>query len=213
MKGFDLSGVGTRVSDKLKNIDFDDAAIGDDMIDWQISGQSDEMQRSLGSLQFALSLAIFLVYIIMASTFESVLHPFVILFSVPLAVIGVIFALAALSTPLSVVVLIGAIVLSGVVVNNAIVLVDTINRLRETGLSRTEAIIAASKLRLRPILITTLTTALGLLPLALGYGEGSEIQQPLAVTIIAGLTTSTLLTLIFIPLLYKLFTERLERQA
>ena len=157
-----------------------------DGVNWEMAGQSREMDRSLSSLQMALGLAIFLVYVIMASTFESILHPFVILVSVPLAVVGVVAALAVFTTPVSVVVLIGSIVLAGVVVNNAIVLVDTINRLRADGRSRVDAIAEASSLRLRPILITTTTTVLGLLPLAFGFGEGAEVQQPLALTIIAG---------------------------
>ena len=127
-------------------------------------------------MQLALGLAIFLVYVIMASTFESVLHPFVILLSVPLALVGVVCALFVTSTAISVVVLIGAIVLSGVVVNNAIVLVDTINQQRANGLSRLDAIKAGASLRLRPILITTLTTVLGLMPLH--WDSGGQIQRP-----------------------------------
>ena len=113
--------------------------------------------------------------------------------------------------PISVISLIGTIVLSGVVVNNAIVLVDTINRKRADGLDKDTAIFEAAKLRLRPIAITTLTTVLGLLPLALGYGEGAEIQQPLAWTIIAGLLSSTILTLVIIPIVYKVLTQLFER--
>jgi len=206
MDGFDLSGASERIEQALEGIDQDE-------IIWEISGQSDEMKRSTTSLQFALSLAIFLVYVIMASAFESILHPFVILFSVPLAIIGVVLGLWSLNIPVSVIVLIGTIVLSGVVVNNAIVLVDTINRKRSQGLARKEAIYEAARLRLRPILITTLTTALGLLPLALGIGEGSEIQQPLALTIITGLLSSTILTLIIIPIIYLQVTERLETKS
>ncbi len=173
----------------------------------EVAGQSREMQRSMGSLAFALGLAVFLVYAIMASTFESLLHPFVILFSLPLAVVGVTAVLAPFGTPLSVVVLIGVIVLAGVVVNNAIVLVDTVNRLRAAGQPRDAALRQAGRLRLRPILITTATTVLGLLPLALGWGEGAEIQKPLARTLIGGLTSSTLLTLLVIPVVY----QRIER--
>ena len=107
----------------------------------------------------------------------------------------------------------GVISLAGVVVNNAIVLVDTINRKRDAGDTKIEATLAAARLRIRPILITTLTTALGLFPLALGFGEGSEIQQPLAITIIAGLLSSTVLTLLIIPSVYLLFTSTLERRS
>jgi len=200
--GFDLAGAAYDIQGALN---------AEGLNEFDISGQSEEMSRSMASMGFALALAIFLVYVIMASSFESLLHPIVILASVPLASIGAILALSALNIPISVVVLIGAIVLSGVVVNNAIVLVDTINRLRSDGLNRLEATIAASKLRLRPILITTLTTALGLLPLALGFGSGAEIQQPLAVTIIAGLLSATILTLVVIPSVYLVLTQKLER--
>ena len=127
--------------------------------------------------------------------------------------IGVVLALWFLELPLSVVVLIGLIVLAGVVVNNAIVLVDTINRKRAGGMDIVKATQAAAELRLRPILITTLTTALGLFPLALGYGDGAEIQQPLALTIIAGLMSSTILTLVVIPSLYIVLTRHSERNV
>ena len=203
MEGFDLSGATEDVQALLDTLD--------DTIQWEFAGQSKEMGESLQSMQFALALAIFLVYVIMASAFESILHPFVILFSVPLAIVGVIGGLWLLNMPISVISLIGTIVLAGVVVNNAIVLVDTINRKRAEGLDKDTAIAEASKLRLRPIAITTLTTVLGLLPLALGYGEGAEIQQPLAWTIIAGLLSSTLLTLVVIPIVYKLLTQVFER--
>ena len=202
--GFDVSGQAQKVAERMQSVELSG-------VQWEMAGQSREMSRSLSSLQMALGLAIFLVYVIMASTFESILHPFVILVSVPLAVVGVVAALAVLNTPVSVVVLIGSIVLAGVVVNNAIVLVDTINRLRARGRSRVDAIAEASTLRLRPILITTTTTVLGLLPLAFGLGEGAEVQQPLALTIIAGLSSSTLLTLGVIPVVYLVLTRMLER--
>jgi multidrug efflux pump subunit AcrB len=161
------------------------------------------MQASLSSLRFALLLAVFLVYIIMASLFESVRQPLVILIAVPLALVGVVAGLWATGTAVSVVVLIGGIVLAGVVVNNAIVLVDYANQLRQRGLSITEALLEAGVVRLRPILISTLTTVLGLLPMAFSGGEGSEIRQPLALTIIAGLLSATVLTLVVIPVLYR----------
>jgi len=206
IEGFDLSGQARAIATAVAQLDLDG-------VEWSLAGQNQEMERSLTSLQLALALAVFLVYVIMASTFESVVHPFVILGSVPLALVGVVGALWLVETPVSVVVLIGAIVLAGVVVNNAIVLVDTINRRRARGLSRRDAIHAASVLRLRPILITTTTTVLGLLPLALGAGEGAEIQQPLAITVIAGLSSSTLLTLVVIPVVYLALTRILERRG
>jgi hydrophobic/amphiphilic exporter-1 (mainly G- bacteria), HAE1 family len=205
LEGFDISGQAADIRAAM-------AGLAMEGVEWEIAGQNREMTRSINSLLLALGLAVFLVYVIMASTFESTLHPFVILFSVPLALIGVVAALWLSDTPVSVVVFIGAIVLAGVVVNNAIVLVDTINRLRQRGMERVEAIHEGARLRLRPILITTLTTVLGLLPLSIGLGEGAEVQQPLALTIIAGLTSSTLLTLVVIPVVYQALTRLLERR-
>ncbi|MCO7226927.1 efflux RND transporter permease subunit [Pleionea sp. CnH1-48] len=177
-------------------------------VEVRVTGQNEEMQVSFNSLKFALALAIFLVYLVMASQFESLLHPFVILFSVPLALVGAIFALYLTGSTISVVVFIGLIMLAGIVVNNAIVLIDRINQLRETGMAKLEAIKSAGQARLRPIVMTTLTTTLGMLPLALGIGEGAEIRAPMAITVIGGLLISTLLTLIVIPVLYSLFDRR-----
>jgi len=206
LEGFDLAGTGSRIRSALFEVEWPEG------YSFELAGQSREMQQSLTSLRFALLLSVFLVYAIMAGTFEHLLHPLVILGSLPLAVVGVVAVLWPLGVPLSVVVLIGFIVLAGVVVNNAIVFVDAINRRRQLdGLSRLEAIRVAGRIRLRPILITTSTTVLGLLPLAMGFGEGSEIQRPLAITIIAGLTSSTLLTLLVIPVLYDQVVERFER--
>jgi HAE1 family hydrophobic/amphiphilic exporter-1 len=174
----------------------------------KITGESEEMEASFRSLMFALGLAIFLVYLVMASQFESLLHPFVILFSVPLAAVGVALALWLTDTRLSVIVFIGLIMLAGIVVNNAIVLVDLINQLRERGADRLSAIREAASLRLRPIMMTTLTTVLGLLPMAMGLGEGSEMRTPMAVTVIGGLLTSTLLTLVVVPVMYALLDRR-----
>lgn len=171
-------------------------------------GQNRELETSYNSQIFALSLAIFLVYVVMACQFESLLHPGLVMFSVPLAFIGVVYALEFMSIPLSVVVFIGGITLAGIVVNNAIVLVDYINQLRARGLVKREAVIEAGKVRLRPILMTTLTTVLGLLPMALYSGEGAEIRQPMAITIIAGLLSSTILTLVIVPTVYDLFGGR-----
>jgi len=176
-----------------------------------IAGQNEEWERSRGSLFLALGLSIFLVYVIMAAQFESLLQPLVILFTIPLAFFGSVLALYFLGISLSVVVFLGAIMLAGIVVNNAIVLVDYINLLRGRGLSREEAIVTAGSVRLRPILMTTATTVLGLLPMALGVGDGAEIRTPMAITVIAGLITSTALTLLVIPAIYALFDRASER--
>jgi HAE1 family hydrophobic/amphiphilic exporter-1 len=174
----------------------------------QITGQNREMTTSFRSLRFALLLAIFLVYLIMASQFESFLHPFVILFTIPLALVGAVLGLYITASTVSVVVLIGLILLAGIVVNNAIVLIDLINKLRAEGTKKTEAIIQGGLSRLRPIMMTTLTTTLALLPLALGIGEGAEIRAPMAITVIGGLTVSTLLTLVVIPVVYSVLDRK-----
>ena len=174
----------------------------------KVAGQSEEMENSFQSLQFALALAIFLVYLVMASQFESLLHPLLILFTVPLACAGSIYGLYLSGTNISVVVFIGLIMLAGIVVNNAIVLIDRINQLRASGQEKTAAIIEAAQSRLRPILMTTLTTSLGLLPMAMGLGEGAEIRIPMAITVIYGLLFATLLTLFFIPVIYSLFDRK-----
>jgi hydrophobic/amphiphilic exporter-1 (mainly G- bacteria), HAE1 family len=208
LDGLDLSGRADAISATLGALDLGG-------VEWEVAGQNREMQRSQQSLELALALAVFLVYVIMASTFESVVHPFVILFTLPLALIGVAPTLLVANTPISVVVFIGAIVLAGVVVNNAIVLVDAINQNRAGAegppMDIDDAIRTAARQRLRPILITTLTTVLGLLPLAMGLGEGAEVQRPLALTIIAGLSSSTLLTLLVIPALYRVVARAVER--
>jgi HAE1 family hydrophobic/amphiphilic exporter-1 len=158
-------------------------------------------------MQFALLLAVFLVYLVMASQFESLVQPFVIMFAIPFAAIGVALALYLTNLVLNVVVLIGAVVLAGIVVNNSIVLIDYTNQLRRTGASVGEALRNACAVRLRPILMTTTTTVLGLLPMAWDWGEGAELRVPLAVTIIGGLLTSTLLTLVIVPVLYSVVTR------
>ncbi|MDH3435353.1 MAG: efflux RND transporter permease subunit, partial [Gammaproteobacteria bacterium] len=173
-----------------------------------VSGQSEEMQASFQSMQFALALAIFLVYLVMASQFESLIHPFVILFTIPLALVGAVLALFVTGTTINIVALIGVIMLAGIVVNNAIVLVDLINQLRAHGKQRLDAIMEAGSARLRPILMTSLTTALGLLPMAIGFGEGSEVRAPMAITVIGGLLVSTFLTLLVIPVVYSLMDRR-----
>jgi HAE1 family hydrophobic/amphiphilic exporter-1 len=168
----------------------------------RIGGQQREMATSFDSMKLAIALAIFLVYLVMASQFESLVQPFIIMFTIPFALIGVILTLLVTATPVSVVVLIGLIMLAGIVVNNAIVLIDYINQLRKRGLAKRDAIKQGGQVRLRPILMTTITTVLGLLPMALGFGEGAELRTPMAVTVIGGLLVGTLLTLVVIPTVY-----------
>jgi len=172
--------------------------------DWQMGGQREEMETSFNSMRMAITLAIFLVYLVMASQFESLIHPLVILFSVPLSLIGVLLVLLVAEITVSIVVLIGVILLTGIVVNNAIILVDYTNGLRREGVAKLEALKRAGRVRLRPILMTTMTTVLGLLPMAIGFGEGAELRTPMAWTVIGGLMTSTLLTLLIVPAAYSL---------
>ena len=178
-----------------------------DRIYSQVIGQNQQMEEAYSSLMMALLLAVFLVYLVMASQFESLLNPFIILFSVPLAVLGSIFGLFITGTSLSVITFIGLIMLSGIVVNNAIVLIDRINQLRAQGCAMLDAILEAANSRLRPIIMTTMTTILGLLPMAMATGEGAELRAPLAITVMSGLLIATFLTLIVIPVLYSVFNR------
>ena len=174
----------------------------------RVSGQAEEMEASFASLQLALLLAFVLVYLVMASLFESLLHPFVIMFTAPLAAIGAVLAIYLAAISVSVVVFIGAILLTGIVVNNAIVLVDRVNRLRLDGLDRRTAVITGARQRFRPIIMTTATTVLGLLPMAIGLGEAAELRTPMAITVIGGLLGATLLTLVVIPVVYDLLDRK-----
>lgn len=168
----------------------------------KMAGQSEEMKKSFQSLQFALILSIVLVYMIMASQFESITQPLIILCTVPLALIGVIWALMITNTSINVVALLGVIMLGGIVVNNGIVLIDFINILMRKGMPLMEAVITSSLARLRPILMSALTTILGLIPMALATGKGSELRSPMAIAVMGGLTVSTFLTLFVLPAIF-----------
>lgn len=173
----------------------------------EMGGEQQQMAESFGGLALAFALAILLVYMVMASQFESLLQPFIIMFTLPLAIIGVVFSLLLTGRSFNIASFIGLITLAGIVVNNGIVLIDFVNQLRERGLSREEAILRAGPIRLRPILMTTLTTILGLFPLSLGLGEGGEMRAALATVIMGGLAVSTVLTLIVVPVLYTVFED------
>jgi len=150
-------------------------------------------------------------YMIMAAQFESFLHPFIIMFTVPLALIGVAIALLITGTALSVISLLGILILGGNVVNNAIVLIDFINQSRREGMELVEACIESVFVRYRPIIMSTVTTVVGLIPLALGIGDGAELQAPLAIGMIGGLTSATFFTLCVIPSVYVLVTRYIDR--
>ena len=177
-------------------------------IDMRIGGQGRELDESIRSLLFAFGLAVFLVYLVMASQFESLLHPFVILFTIPLALVGAVAALLLTRSPASVVVFIGLILLVGLVVKNAIILIDKVNQLREAGMPKREALVEGARSRLRPIVMTTLSTLFGFMPLALALGEGAEVRSPMAITVIGGLLVSTMLTLLVIPVVYDLLDRK-----
>jgi len=173
--------------------------------DLTVAGNFEEQQKAFRELIISLVLALVLVYMVLACQYESLRDPLVVMFSVPLAAVGVLVTLFITTTTLNVQSYIGCIMLGGIVVNNAILLVDQAGRLVHEGVRTHDALIEAGRRRFRPILMTTLTTILGLLPLALGIGEGSDAQAPLARAVVGGLTGSTLITLVLIPTVYSLF--------
>ena len=172
---------------------------------FEIGGSYKDQQESFADLGSLLAIIILLVFIVMASQFESLTYPFIIMFSVPFAVSGVIIALAATGNTLNMMSFVGLIMLVGIVVKNGIVLVDYINLNRERGMGIIHAVVTGGKSRLRPVLMTTLTTILGMLPLALSNSQGSEMWKSMAITVIGGLTISTILTLVLVPTIYTMF--------
>jgi hydrophobe/amphiphile efflux-1 (HAE1) family protein len=176
-----------------------------------IGGEEEAIRENNRQLAIVVGLAIFLVFVVMAVQYESVVNPFVILAAIPLSLVGVGLALWLTGTPMSAPVLLGVVLLAGIVVNNAILLVEYTERARARGLDRLTAVVEAGTTRLRPILMTTLTTISGMLPLALGIGEGSELMQPLAIAVVGGLSMSMLLTLVVVPSAYLIFNTAAER--
>jgi HAE1 family hydrophobic/amphiphilic exporter-1 len=167
-----------------------------------VTGEEEKRQESMDSLSFALLLSIVLVYMVMASQFESLFHPFTILLTIPMALVGSILIFFALNKTFNIMALIGLIMLAGIAVNNSIILVDRINQLIREGLDRKNAILQAGQQRIRPIFMTSITTILALLPLTFGFGESASLRSPMALAVIGGLVTSTLLTLVVIPCVY-----------
>lgn len=198
-EGYNVRNVTEVLKEELDDYEFPDG------YNYEIGGMNEDIQESFESLGYAMLLGIVLIYMVMAAQFESFLYPFVIMFSVPLAFTGGFIGLFLTGNTLSIVAFLGMIILAGIVVNNGIVLVDYINKLKEKGKNTKDAIIEAGSVRLRPILMTALTTILALVPLLIGFGEGAEMQQPMAATVISGLVVSTLLTLFVIPVIYSLF--------
>ena len=171
----------------------------------KITGEEEKRQESMNALSFAMILSIALVFMVLASQFESLLHPFTILLTIPVAVVGAILIFFILNMTLNIMAIIGIIMLVGIAVNNSILLVDRILQLQKDGVSRTEAIMQAGQQRIRPILMTTLTTILALLPLTLGFGDSASLRAPMAIAVIGGLVTSTLMSLIVIPCVFDVF--------
>lgn len=178
-------------------------------VELTFSGSSSEMDSSFRSMFLAMLLAVALVYMVMASQFESFLDPFLVMFSVPFAVVGLVGALLITNTTFNILAFVGGILLVGIVVNNAIVLIDYMNTLRRRGVSTRKAIMQGGKTRLKPVLMTSLTTIFGLMPMALGLGSGSEFYAPIGRAVVGGLTTSTLVTLVLIPTVYWIVQEKL----
>jgi CzcA family heavy metal efflux pump len=204
--GRDLGSVAAEVQQKLDKIQMPPN------FKINMTGAVENQQESFIALLGAFILAVVLVYMVLASQFKSLLDPFIIMFSVPLGLIGVLWALFLTETNLSVTSAMGVIMMAGIVVSNGILLVDYTNRLRGRGMNLEEAVTLGGRTRLRPILMTTLCTILGLIPMAVGLGEGSESNAPMAIAVIGGLSVSTLLTLVFIPTLYTIFETRFKRE-
>lgn len=203
--GIDLGELATRITNSMKTIN-----IPQDVI-VNVGGAYEDQQESFTDIGMLMIISIILVFIVMASQFESLKMPFVIMFSLPFAFTGVVLALVLTGTTLSMVAALGAVLLVGIVVKNGIVLVDFINLTRDRGVELYESIMISGRSRLRPVLMTSLTTILGMLPLALSSGEGSELWRPMGITVIGGLVFSTIVTLIIVPVMYSLVTRRGER--
>lgn len=207
VSGRDLGGVIKDVNREMAAFSFPPE------IRYDVGGSAEDMRDSFLYLGIAILLAFIVVYMVMAAIFESLVHPFVIMFAVPLSIIGVAWSLFITGTIISVTALIGLIMLTGVVVNNGIVMVDFMNQLRKEGMEMYEAVVTAARMRLRPVLMTALTTVLAMVPLALGMGEGGETWAPMARAVMGGLFASTALTVIVIPILYisiGSFSERIK---
>ena len=204
--GYALSELVEKTKVEMKNIPMPAGFM------WQIGGTYEDQQETFGDLFLLMALMVILVYVIMASQFESLTYPFVIMFSLPFAVVGVVIGLAITGTPMNIMALLGVLMLIGIVVNNGIVLVDYTILCRERGLEVLDAVVTAGRSRLRPILMTTLTTVLGMIPMAVGNGVGAEMWNSRGMSVAWGLSFSTLITLILIPTLYAAFAYRGEKR-
>ena len=199
-----LDHVAILIDERLEQVEFPSG------VQYRITGEEAMRKESMGNLGFALLLSLILVYMVMASQFESLVHPFTILIPVPLAVVGAVAVFYFQGKALNIMAIIGIILLVGIAVNNSIILVDAINQFRKGGMKLKEAIILAGQRRIRPIVMTTLTTILALFPLTLGFGESAALRSPMAWAVIGGLATSTLLTLVVIPCIYMILSRERE---
>lgn len=206
-KNYSLGSVTPAINAQLKEVQFPAKYSA------KITGEEEKRAESFNGLSFALILSIILVYMVMASQFESLRHPFTILLTIPLAGVGCIYAFLLAGATLNMMAFIGIIMLAGIAVNNSILLVDATNKLKESGLSLSEALMAAAQQRIRPIVMTSLTTILALLPMCFGFGEGASLRSPMALAVIGGLFTSTVMTLVVIPCVYYIFDKKVKKTA
>ena len=206
-QGQDLAGIVRGIEKKIEGLVLPEG------FTVRLGGDAEDQRESFFWLALAFLGAVLLVYMVMASQFESLLAPFIVLLTIPMSLIGVVWMLFFTGTSLSVISLIGIIMLVGIVVNNSIVLVDYISLLRARGLPLKDAVVTGGKKRLRPVLMTALTTMLAMTPMAMGVGEGAEMNFPIARALIGGLIAATLLTLLVIPVIYMIFEARLKNKG
>jgi len=203
-KDLPLDKVALAIDEKLAGVEFPLEYT------YQITGEEAMRKEAMGSMRFALLLSLILVYMVMAAQFESMIHPFTILLPVPLAVVGAVAVFWVQGASLNIMAIIGIILLVGIAVNDSIILVDAINQFRKEGMKLKEAIVLAGQRRIRPIVMTSLTTILALFPLTLGFGESASLRSPMAWAVIGGLVTSTMLTLVVIPCIYMAFGKLMK---
>ncbi len=206
-KDYTLGNVTPAIKAQLNEVDFPAKYSA------KITGEEEKRAESFNGLSLALILSIVLVYMVMASQFESLRHPFTILLTIPLAGVGCIYAFLLTGTSLNMMAFIGIIMLAGIAVNNSILLVDATNKLKESGLDLTNALMGAAQQRIRPIIMTSLTTILALLPMCFGFGEGASLRSPMALAVIGGLFTSTIMTLVVIPCVYYIIDKKEKKEA
>ena len=201
-KDYTLGSVTPEINEQLASIQFPAQYSA------KITGEEEKRAESFDGLSFALLLSIILVYMVMAAQFESLRHPFTILLTIPFAGVGCILAFLLTGSSLNMMAFIGIIMLAGIAVNNSILLVDAANKLQEAGYTLVDAVKQAAQQRIRPILMTTLTTILAMLPMCFGFGEGASLRSPMALAVIGGLVTSTLMSLVVIPCVYYIFDKK-----